>query len=54
LAFSGLSAVLLIPEESEALETLLEIHNASDWIRKPATPDVVAQTVQAVLKRRHL
>ena len=54
LAYSGLSAVLLIPEGSEALETLLEIHNASDWIRKPTTPDVVAQTVQAVLKRRHL
>lgn len=54
LSYSGLSAVLLIPEDADALETLLDVFNASDWIRKPATLDEITRKVQAVLRRRHL
>jgi len=54
LAYAGISAVLLIPDGSESLETLLDIHNASDWVHKPAKPEAIVEKIQAVLRRRHL
>jgi len=44
----------LIPDGSESLETLLDIHNASDWVHKPAKPEAIVEKIQAVLRRRHL
>lgn len=54
LSMLGLSRVLMLPTESEAVETLLEAYGASDYLIKPVGPQRVADLVEAVLKRRHL
>ncbi|MCB1694309.1 MAG: hypothetical protein KDI19_16165, partial [Pseudomonadales bacterium] len=54
LAWSGLSAVLLVPEGFEGLERFLEDHEGSDYLVKPASVGAIADLVEATLKRRHL
>jgi len=54
LSWVGLSAILLLPERSETIETMLEIHGASDYLIKPASVSKISDRVEAVLKRRHL
>ena len=54
LAYIGVSAVLLVPEGATEVETLLEIHQATDWLSKPVTDDEVTKKVVSALHRRHL
>ena len=43
LAYIGISAVLLVPEGATEVETLLEIHQATDWLSKPVTDEEVTK-----------
>jgi len=54
LSWVGLSAMLLLRERSETIETLLEVHGASDYLIKPVTVSRVCDQAEAVLKRRHM
>jgi hypothetical protein len=46
--------VLLVPEGATEVETLLEIHQATDWLSKPVTDEEVTKKVVSALHRRHL
>ncbi len=54
LAYIGITAVLLIPEGATEVETLLELHQATDWLTKPVSDEDITRKVVSALHRRHL
>jgi len=54
LAYIGITSVLLIPEGATEVETLLELHQATDWLTKPVSDEDITRKVVSALHRRHL